>query len=145
MTRCCCQRLKANATIFAVILLHLAISDLDVLEVFFLFCFVKASIWMSYLLFSFIILQTCCAAFQSRQNEPAISATVIAENKFAACNYLDYPFLVTAFTHWKVYHTHLKTLSEKKRAEGLLLVLQPSTRQLPIMEIHSAADQNYPF
>lgn len=49
---------------------------------------------MSYLLFPFIILQTCCAAFQFRQIEPAISPNVIAENSFAVCNYLHYPLLM---------------------------------------------------
>lgn len=62
---------------------------------------------MSYLLFPLIILQTCCAAFQFRQNQPANSPTVIAQNSFAACNYLDYPLLITAFVQKKVNHTHL--------------------------------------
>ncbi len=86
----CYQRLKANATIFGVILLHLAMSDLDVLGIFFVFCFVKVSIRVSCLLLPFIICQTCCTAFQFRQNESAISPTVIAKNSFAGSNYLDY-------------------------------------------------------
>lgn len=83
------------------------------------------------MLLPFIILQTCCAAFQLRQNEPAISPTVIAENSFAGSNYLDCPLLITAFSQRKVYHTHL-TRSLRKQGgrrgvEGLLLVLQSSS------------------
>lgn len=107
----CYHRLKANATILAVILLHLAISDFDVLGTFFffflVFCFVKASIWTSYLLFPFIILQTHCAAFNSGKMSPPSRQTVIAANSFAASNYLDYPLLITAFSQRDVYRTHL--------------------------------------
>lgn len=72
---------------------------------------------MSYLLFPFIILQTCRAAFQFMQNESAISPTIIAGNSFAACNYLDYPLLITAFSQRKVYHTHLTHSLRKQDGE----------------------------
>lgn len=107
------QRLNANMAI----LHHLASPDLDVLgflvHFFFLFYFVKVSIWMSFSQLPFIILQCYCSAFQFRQNGPAISQTVIAAKSFAGSNYSDYPLLKTTFSHREVYCTHLTCFLRK--------------------------------
>lgn len=92
LTRCC-QRLKANAAIVAVIQLRSADSDFDVLGIFFcvLFCLSVHLDELFAVPFHYPPDLLCC--FSVRANG-AISPNVIAENSFAACNYLDFPLLM---------------------------------------------------